>query len=187
MVKIVNPIITVMAAEDDGEKSPKITKVEKNQKPKQKEDEDLEIDEESGLTIHQIEEILNLPVTDHSGLQLISAQLNGVNFLNWSKSIKRALAARSKLELLDGTFPEPDSESKFYKRWLKVDYIVSTWICNSISKELVDAFSHIESTYKLWSALNQRFGESNGPKILKLQREIYAFRQGNLSVSMYFN
>lgn len=68
-----------------------------------------------------------------------------------------------------------------------MDYMVSTWICNTIYKELVDAYLHIDSTYKLWCALNQRYGGSDGPKILKVQRDIYTFRQGNLSVSMYFS
>lgn len=91
------------------------------------------------------------------------------------------------MELLDGTFPDLSSESIYHKRWLKVDFLIYTWIVNSISKEFVDAFSHIDSTYKLWSALNHKFGGSNGPKILKLHRDIYSFRQGNLSVKVYFN
>lgn len=91
------------------------------------------------------------------------------------------------MELIDGTFPEPCSDSIYHKRWLKVDYMVSTLITNSISKEFVDAFSNIDNSFKLWSALTHRFGTKNGPNILKLHRDIYSFRQGNLSVFMYFN
>lgn len=141
--------------EDGGGASPKTLKEEKKQRLKKEEKDESKLDPEFGLTTRQIEEILYIPVADHSKMQLISAQLTGANFLNWSKSIKRALAARSKLELLDGTFLEPKPESQYYKKWLKVDYMVSTCICNSISKELVDVFSHIDSTYKLWCALNQ--------------------------------
>lgn len=58
------------------------------------------IDPESGLKERLIEEILQIPVADHQGMQLVSAQLTRSNLLNWSKSIKRALAVRSKMKLL---------------------------------------------------------------------------------------
>lgn len=46
--------------------------------------------------------------------------------------------------------------------------VVSAWIVNSVFKELVNAFSHMESTEKLLNALIQRFGYSNGPRFYKL-------------------
>ncbi|XP_057803812.1 uncharacterized protein LOC131019143 [Salvia miltiorrhiza] len=141
----------------------------------------------SALDSKQIEEILQLHNADHPGMQLVSAQLTGNNFLNWSRSVKRALGAKSKLELLDGTLPEPDFASPYYKAWIKADYMISSWIINSISKDLVNAFVHIDNTQKLWDALNQRFGRSNGPKIYRLQREIGKYTQGNQSVLVYFN
>lgn len=91
------------------------------------------------------------------------------------------------MELLDGSFPQPEIESPYYKTWVKVDYMVSSWIINSISNELVGAFVHIDSTEKLWAALNHRFNRSNGPKIARLQREISSYMQGNQSILVYFN
>lgn len=117
-------------------------------------DADDVIDEYIKLTHRQIKEILHLPA-DHPGMILVTALLTGSNFLNWSKSIRRVLAARVQLK--------PDPRSKYYKRWLKVDYMVSTWINNYICKKLVNPFNYIDSSYKLWNALNQRFGGSNGP------------------------
>lgn len=107
--------------------------------------------------------------------------------MNWSRSIHRALGAKSKMEFLDGTLPEPDHNSSYYKQWIKTDYMIFSWIINSISKELANAFSHIESTRKLCVALNKRFGRCNGPKTYKLQREIFVYSQGNQSVVQYFN
>lgn len=121
----------------------------------------------------QIEEILYLNASDHPEMSLVSTPLMAMNFLNWSRSVRRALGAKSKLELLDGTLPEPGPEVSYYKHWVKADYMISSWIINSISKELVGAFSHIDSTRKLWIALCKRFGRCNGPKIYKPQREIF--------------
>lgn len=65
--------------------------------------------------------------------------------------------------------------------------MISSWILNSISKELVNAFTHIDNTRKLWIALTRRFGGCNGPKTYRLQREIFGYVQGNQSVVEYFN
>lgn len=46
--------------------------------------------------------------------------------------------------------------------------MISQWIINSTSKDLVNAFSHIETTQHLWQVLTHRFGRSNGPKAYKL-------------------
>lgn len=111
-------------------------------------------DDEENLDpeVLQIREILHLHAADHPGMQLVAAH-TCTNFLNWSRSIKRALGAKSKLELLDGTLREPEPSSKYYKQWIRVDYMVSSWIMNSISKELVNSFSHYDTTNKLWDAL----------------------------------
>lgn len=84
--------------------------------------------------------------SDHPGMQLVSAQVTGVNFLNWSRSVRGALGARNKLELIDGTFPQLTPDVSYYKQWMKTDYMISLWIINSISKDLVNAFSYIDST-----------------------------------------
>lgn len=70
---------------------------------------------------------------------------------------------------------------------MKIDHMISCWIINSISKEFVSAFSHINTTKRLWDALNRRFGRKNGANIYKIQKGILNHKQGNLSVLGYFN
>lgn len=120
------------------------------------------------LEPHQIEEILTLGASDHLGMMLMSAQLTGSNFLNWCRFLRRALAAQSKLELIDGTLPKLSPNISYYKQWVRTDVMISFWIINSISKELSSGFTHILSTRKLWEALLHRFGRCNGPRIFKL-------------------
>lgn len=139
------------------------------------------------LEPHQIEKILTLSNSDHPRMVLIATPLTGSNFLNWSRSVRRALAAQSKLELIDGTLLEPTPETSYYKQWIRTDAMISSWIINSISKELSSGFTHIPNTRKLWEASVHRFGRCNGPRIYKLQREIFGYVQGNQSVVQYFN
>lgn len=78
------------------------------------------------LEARQIEEILYLNPSDHPGMQLVAAQLTGMNFLNWNISVLRSLGTQSKIELIDGMLSELDPSMSYYKQWLKTDYMVSS-------------------------------------------------------------
>ncbi|KAL2226425.1 UNVERIFIED_CONTAM: hypothetical protein Sindi_2001200 [Sesamum indicum] len=41
---------------------------------------------------------------DEPGMNLVSAPLNGNNYLTWARAIKIALGAKEKLEFIDGTY-----------------------------------------------------------------------------------
>ncbi|XP_058005394.1 retrovirus-related Pol polyprotein from transposon RE1 [Hevea brasiliensis] len=55
-----------------------------------------------------------------------------------------------------------------------------------MSKEIVEAFLYASSAKDLWDELAQRFGESNGPLIYQIKREICSLSQGNMSLINYF-
>lgn len=57
--------------------------------------------------------------------------------------------------------------------------MVTAQILNFMSKDIVDAFLFANTAHELWEELKDRFGESNGLLLYKLQREIYSFSQGN--------
>lgn len=57
-----------------------------------------------------------------------------------------------------------------FQKWRKANYMVHSWILGSLSKEL-----------------KERFTESNGPTIYKIQREITSIQQGNNNLANYFN
>ncbi|XP_021596606.1 uncharacterized protein LOC110603210 [Manihot esculenta] len=64
--------------------------------------------------------------------------------------------------------------------------MVTSWILNSISKELVDGFIYTASARDLWLEICERFGECNRPMIYELHRKISLISQENASVSVYF-
>ncbi|KAG8649082.1 hypothetical protein MANES_08G066250v8 [Manihot esculenta] len=66
-----------------------------------------------------------------------------------------ALGAKQKLDFVNGT---------------RYDYMVTSWILNSISKDLIDDFIYTMSSRDLWCEITERFGKSNE----------------NSSVSLYF-
>ena len=77
--------------------------------------------------------------SDHSGMVLVIAPLTGSNYLTWSRSMKTALT-KQKLGFVNGKCVQPDMNSKEYEAWLRAYSMVISWILNSISKDIVDAF-----------------------------------------------
>ncbi|KAL0366821.1 UNVERIFIED_CONTAM: Retrovirus-related Pol polyprotein from transposon RE1 [Sesamum radiatum] len=131
-------------------------------------------------------EMLQLHGSDHPGIVLVSAPLTGNNYLNWSFGIKRALSAKMKLGFIDGTSVKPNAGHPHFEQWIRVDSMVTTWILNSISKDIVEAFMYTKSSRNHWLDLEQRYGECNGPQLYQLQREICSMTQGNATLSSYF-
>jgi len=52
--------------------------------------------------------------------------------------------------------------------------------------ELAEAFLYINSSRELWLELTERFGDSNGPLLYQLEKEISELYQGNDSVTVYY-
>jgi len=52
--------------------------------------------------------------------------------------------------------------------------------------ELSEAFLYVNSTKELWDELTQRFGESNGPLLFHLEKEISELYQGGDPVAVYY-
>ncbi|KAL0353610.1 UNVERIFIED_CONTAM: hypothetical protein Sangu_0942300 [Sesamum angustifolium] len=91
-----------------------------------------------------------------------------------------------KLGFIDGTSIKPNANHPHFEQWIRVDSMVTTWILNSISKDIVEAFMYTKSSRNLWLDLEQRYGECNGPQLYQLQREICSMTQGTAPLSSYF-
>lgn len=77
-----------------------------------------------------------------------------------------------KLGFIDGTSAKPSANDPHSEQWIRVDSMVTTWILNSISKDIVEAFMYTKSSRKVCLDLEQRYDECNGPQFYQLQREI---------------
>lgn len=80
---------------------------------------------------------LSLHNSDHPSMNLITSLLTGNNYMTWSRSVKIALGAKTKLGFIDERCRQPNEKDSKYEQWLKVDCMVRWWILNSISKEIV--------------------------------------------------
>ena len=61
-----------------------------------------------------------------------------------------------------------------------------SWILNALSKELAEVFLYATNAYELWKELKERFGDSNGPLMYQLMKEISNANQANNNLMMYY-
>ncbi|KAL2238428.1 UNVERIFIED_CONTAM: hypothetical protein Sindi_1034500 [Sesamum indicum] len=113
--------------------------------------------------------VLKLDPSDNPGLSLVMTPLDSSNFLSWSRSIKIALSAKMKLSFICGEGNRPAEGSKEMEKWTRADYMVTSWILNSISRDAVESFLYTNTARELWMELESRFGQSNGPMIYQLK------------------
>ncbi|KAL0354233.1 UNVERIFIED_CONTAM: hypothetical protein Sangu_1004600 [Sesamum angustifolium] len=128
-------------------------------------------------------EYLYLHPSDHPSLVLSSVPLDGTNFLRWSRAVYVSLGSKMKLGFIDGSFPKPAAGSKNMEKWKRVDLMITSWLWNSIAKEILGAYMYAASSRNLWLELQRRYGSSNGPMIYQIRRDISSVNQGNLSLT----
>ncbi|KAL0340466.1 UNVERIFIED_CONTAM: hypothetical protein Sradi_4563400 [Sesamum radiatum] len=100
---------------------------------------------------------------EYPPLPIISALLNGNNWLAWSRAVRIALGRRDKLSFIDDTSTQPREGDETIRQWKITDCIVLTWILNNISKDIVNAYLYASSERALRLKLEARYSDSNGP------------------------
>lgn len=71
----------------------------------------------------------------------------------------------------------PGEGSNDLERWKDVNYMVTSWMLNSISKEIVEGFLYTSSLSQLWTEIQESYGETNEPLIYQLRREIISYNK----------
>ncbi|KAL0458692.1 UNVERIFIED_CONTAM: hypothetical protein Slati_0496400 [Sesamum latifolium] len=103
---------------------------------------------------------------------ILSAPLNGKNWLTWSRSVRIALEGRDRLGFIDGSCTKQAEGSKEFRQWRIADTVVRTWILKTISKNIINIFLYTTSVQSLWMELEARYGEYDGPLLYKILQEI---------------
>ncbi|KAL0313971.1 UNVERIFIED_CONTAM: hypothetical protein Sangu_2241500 [Sesamum angustifolium] len=101
-------------------------------------------------------------------MSLISLPLDRNNYLTWGRAI--CLVIRAKLKL--GKCERLAANADNFEQWQRVEYIEVSWLFNSISEDIAEAFVYTTSARVLWLELKASFGESNGPLFTRF-RERY--------------
>lgn len=62
--------------------------------------------------------------------------------------------------------------------WIRCDTIVTSWIMNSVSKEIASSTICLDTAEVVWRDLKERVNQGHGPKIYQLRKTISSLTQG---------
>ncbi|XP_040998951.1 uncharacterized protein LOC121244808 [Juglans microcarpa x Juglans regia] len=123
---------------------------------------------------------------DSPGSILVTQVLIGNNYHTWRRSMLMALTAKNKVGFVDGSIAKPVGTSSLFHSWTRCNNMILSWLLNSLAKEIAASVIYVESAKEVWSDLQERFSQGNGPRIFQLQKSIASLMQNDLSVSAYF-
>ncbi|XP_019223790.1 PREDICTED: uncharacterized protein LOC109205534 [Nicotiana attenuata] len=124
--------------------------------------------------------------SDAPGMNLVNAAFDGKGFQGWKRSVLISLSAKNKLGFIDGTCAAPAITAKEYQPWTRCNDMVTSWLLNSLSKDIGDSVICSKSARELWISLEHRFGKSNGAKLYHLHKELSSLVQGTNDIASYF-
>ncbi|XP_019237003.1 PREDICTED: uncharacterized protein LOC109217227 [Nicotiana attenuata] len=124
--------------------------------------------------------------SDNPGMTLVPIRFDGIGYRSWRRSVLRALSVKNKLGFINGEFVKPSSDSPQSRQWERCDDMVTSWILNSLAKEISDSVEYVSNSAELWRELEDRYDQKNGAKLYQIQKEINDLTQGSLDITAYY-
>ncbi|GAU34434.1 hypothetical protein TSUD_393870 [Trifolium subterraneum] len=129
----------------------------------------------------------HLSSSDNPGTPLVTALLKGNNYRTWSRSMRTTLRAKTKLGFIDDTIKKPALHDEDYYLWEKTDSMVMAWIINSTDPSLHGSISHASTAKDVWIDLEERFAQTNAPRIHQLWRTLCLMqKQSDVTVTEFY-
>lgn len=100
--------------------------------------------------------------------------------------MQMTLKAKNKIGFINSLIVRPNASDPSYEIWKRFNNMVSSWIINSVAKEIGESIICARTTAKMWQDLKSRFTQANGPRIFQLQRNLSTLMQEDMSVSDYY-
>ena len=131
--------------------------------------------------------VLYVHPSDNPGMILVPVQFDGTGYRTWRRGAMRALSVKNKLGFIDGSCEKPSSNnSPLLRQWQRCDDMVTSWILNSLIKEVSDSVEYVSNSAELWKELEDRYDQTNGAKLYQIQKEINDLTQGVLDITVYY-
>ncbi|XP_019094447.1 PREDICTED: uncharacterized protein LOC109129886 [Camelina sativa] len=125
--------------------------------------------------------------SDHAGLILVSDRLcTGAEFTSWRRSVRMGLNVRNKLGFIDGTILKPASDHRDFGSWSRCNDMVSTWLMNSVSKEISQSLLFIPTAEGIWKNLLARFKQDDAPRVFEIEQRLNSIQQDASDVTTYY-
>ncbi|XP_016458497.1 uncharacterized protein LOC107782168 [Nicotiana tabacum] len=117
---------------------------------------------------------------------LVHVPFDGTGYRSWKRGVLRALSVKNKVGFIIGKCQKPVIGHTTFDQWERCDDMVTSWILNSLSKDLADSLQYVNDAKELWQGLEDRCNQTNGAKLYQLQKEINDLSQGTVDITSYY-
>ncbi|XP_019260529.1 PREDICTED: uncharacterized protein LOC109238509 [Nicotiana attenuata] len=124
--------------------------------------------------------------SESAGSVLVPVAFDGTGYRSWRRGVLRALSVKNKVGFITGKCQKPTVGHATFDQWERCDDMVTSWILNSLSKDLADILQYVSGAKELWRELEDRYDQTNGAKLYQLQKEINDLSQGTLDITGYY-
>lgn len=97
-----------------------------------------------------------------------------------------ALDGNNKTGCMDVTIPKPEENSPQYRSWMRSNNIVSSWLLNSISKQISASVIYAANAAEIEKELQNRFQQKNDTRVFQLKNNLLSCAQGFSTISAYY-
>ncbi|XP_075077375.1 uncharacterized protein LOC142164097 [Nicotiana tabacum] len=107
-----------------------------------------------------------------AGSTLVPMVFDGTGYRSWRRGVLKALSVKNKVGFITEKCKKPDSGHPTFEQWERCDDMVTSWILNSLSKDLANSLQYVVDAKELWQELEDRYDKMNGAKLYQLKRKI---------------
>lgn len=93
--------------------------------------------------------LYHLHPSDALGMNLVNTLFDGKGFAGWRRSVLIAFSAKRKLGFIIGLCKAPNLNSNEFSQWSCCNDMVTSWLHNSLSKDIGDSVIYSKTAKKL--------------------------------------
>ena len=96
------------------------------------------------------------------------------------------LTTKNKVGFVDCCIPRPNDEDLLYGVRTECNRMVISQILKSIYREIANSLLYIDTVFKIWNDLHERFHQSNVTQVFQIKKHLIALCQESLDVNTYY-
>lgn len=115
-------------------------------------------------------------------------KLNGLNYIQWARSLKVFIGNRGKEYYLSREVAALEKNNPKYKVWKIEKLMVISWLFNFVTTKKSKDFMFYETAREIWVATRDTYSNNeNIYDLFKLQGLIHDLRQVDMPITQYYN
>ncbi|KAF3775436.1 hypothetical protein EJ110_NYTH50386 [Nymphaea thermarum] len=124
---------------------------------------------------------------DNIPVQVTTIRLTKDKYMCWLAAITIEIAGLGRIAYINGRKVEPHEKNPAWDTWFLENNQVETWIVNSVSSDIQPPILRKKTSRDMWVNLEQMYGQKkNNVHVYQLMKDIYALRQGDRSVAVFY-